>query len=83
MFRSVQTLPYVDPLMPVNENIPAKLARLSSNITSLTRLIEEAQRRGLEHLTTMFARTRQRDVDQALTCMGTDEHEASSHFDLR
>ncbi len=75
MFPLVQTLPYVDPLIPLNENVPAKLARLSANIATLTRLIEEAQGRGLERLTTMFAHSRQRKVDQALTCLGTDQHE--------
>ena len=75
MFPFVQTLPYVDPLIPLNENIPAKLARLSSNIVTLTRLIDEAQRRGREHLTTMFARTRQRDVGQVLIYMGSYEHD--------
>ena len=76
MFPLVQTLPYVDPLIPLHENISAKLARLSSNIATLTRLIEEAQRRGLEHLTAMFAHSRQRKVDQALACLGTTKGQA-------
>ena len=72
----MQTLPCVDPLIPLNENIPAKLARLSSNIATLTSLIEGAQRRRLGYLTAMFARSRQGMVDQALTCIGTSSHEA-------
>ena len=72
----MQTLPYVDPLIPLDENIPAKLARLSSNVTTLTSLIEGAQRSQRVYLTSMFTRSRQAKVDQALACMGTASHEA-------
>ena len=65
----MQSVPYVDPLIPLNENIPAKLTRLSLNITTLTSLIESAERRNLGYLTAMFARSRQGKVDQARTCI--------------
>ena len=76
MLVPVQFLPYVDPLIPLNENIPTKLARLSLNITTLTSLIEGAERRRLGYLTAMFTRSRQGKVDQAFACMGTSNHEA-------
>ena len=65
----MQSVPYVDPLIPLNENIPAKLTRLSLNITTLTSLIESAERRNLGYLTAMFARSRQGKVDQARACI--------------
>ena len=65
----MQSVPYVDPLIPLNENIPAKLTRLSLNIKTLTSLIESAERRNLGYLTAMFARSRQDKVDQARTCI--------------
>lgn len=72
----MQTLPYLDPLIPSDENIPAKLTRLSANIATLTSLIDHSQRRGLGHLTAMFDRSRQDKVDQARTCMSAASHEA-------
>ena len=76
MLSLVQTLPYLDPLIPLDENIPAKLTRLSANIATLTSLIDQSERRGLGHLTAMFARSRQGKVDQAHACMNTSSHEA-------
>ena len=72
----VQTLPYIDPLIPLDENIPAKLNRLSLNIATLTHLIDHSQHRGLGHLTAMFNRSRQSKVDEALSCIATSSHEA-------
>ena len=67
---------YVDPLIPLHENISAKLTRLSLNTATLTSLIEGAEHRKLGYLTAMFVRSRQRKVDQALDCLSTSSHEA-------
>ena len=57
----------LDALIPPHENIPAKLARLSLNITTLTRLVDAAELSKLRFLTAMFERSRQSKVEQALT----------------
>ena len=67
----MRTSSHLDSLAPPHENIPAKLARLSLNISTLTHLIDDAERRKLRFLTTMFVRSRNGKVEQALTCTGT------------
>ena len=67
----MRTSSHLDSLAPPHENIPAKLARLSLNISTLTHLIDDAERRKLRFLTTMFVRSRHGKVEQALACTGT------------
>ena len=57
---------YTDPLIPLQESPSAELTRLSSNITTLTDLIENCEHRGMRHLAAMFARSRNNKVEQAL-----------------
>ena len=72
----MQTLPFVDPLIPLDEDYSAKLVRLSSDIATLTTLIDQSQSRGLGHLTAMFNRSRQDKVDQVRTCIDISSHQA-------
>ena len=67
--------PYVDPLIPLQESSTAELTRLSLNITTLTRLIEDADRQGRIFLTTLFTRARESKVAQARACMARSQVE--------
>lgn len=80
MFPLVQLSSHVDPLIPPHEDVPAKLTRLSLNIATLTRLIDEAERRGMRHLTAMFDRFRQGKIEQAHACANSGN--GVSHIEI-
>ena len=67
--------PYVDPLIPLQENSAAELTRLSLNITTLTHLIEDADHQGRVFLTTLFTRARNSKVAQARACVARSHPE--------
>ena len=72
----MRTSSHLDSLAPPHENIPAKLARLSLNNSTLTHLHDDAERRKLCFLTAMFVRSRHGKVEQALVYAGTAAHGA-------
>ena len=56
---------YIDPLIPLNETSDETLTRLSANISTLTGLMNDAERLGHYSLAAMFNRARDAKVAQA------------------
>ena len=56
---------YLDPLIPPHETSGETLTRLSANITTLTGLMNDAERVGHVYLAKMFNRARDTKVAQA------------------